>query len=106
MIECRTAVQLIEKYDRSDVFFYCDPPYVPATRHGGAAKTYHKEMSYEDHEMLLAALKRCQGRVMASGYSSELYENELSSWSRETCEAKAHMANSGERREEVIWMNW
>lgn len=106
VIECLPAVKLVEKYDRPDVFLYCDPPYVPATRHGGGANTYHKEMSYEDHETLLAALKRCEGRVMVSGYSSELYENELSGWSRETCEAKAHMANSGERREEVIWMNW
>jgi DNA adenine methylase len=106
VIECLPAVQLVEKYDRPDVFFYCDPPYVPATRHGGAARTYHREMSYEDHETLLAALKGCEGRVMVSGYSSELYETEFTDWSRETCEAKAHMANSGERREEVIWMNW
>ncbi len=105
-IECLPAVDLVKKYDRPETFFYCDPPYVPETRHGGAAKTYHEEMSFEDHEALLAALKACKGKVMMSGYASELYDEQLKEWRRETIEATAQMANSGAKRVEVIWMNW
>ncbi|MDZ4754302.1 MAG: DNA adenine methylase [Phycisphaerae bacterium] len=103
-IECLPAIQLIEKYDAADVFFYCDPPYVPETRHGGAASTYGKEMSFEDHEALLTTLVQCKGRVMVSGYPSDLYERMLAGWTRESCTATAHLTNSGEEREEVIWM--
>lgn len=106
VIECMPAIDIVKKYDGPDVFFYCDPPYVPSTRHGGSARTYHKEMSTEDHEALLAVLGGCQAKVMVSGYGSELYDRRLAGWSRLSQVAKAHMANSGEDREEVLWMNW
>jgi DNA adenine methylase len=106
LLECSPASELIKKYDGEDVFFYCDPPYVPETRHGKKAKTYGKEMTYEDHEELLDVLLKCQGKVMLSGYPSVLYDTALSSWRREEYITKAHMANSGQKRIEVLWMNW
>ena len=107
VIESLPATDIVEKYGKSsDVFFYCDPPYVPKTRSKGQASTYHEEMSFEDHEALLSTLKGCSSRVMVSGYPSELYERELSGWSRESIEVKEKLANSGGLREEVIWMNW
>ena len=105
-IEHIEAKKLIEKHDRDDVLFYCDPPYVPETRHGAQAKTYGYEMSYEDHTELLELLKKCKARVALSGYACELYDTALSSWRRETAEGKSHIANSGQARTEVLWMNW
>jgi len=106
VIEHRPALELIEKHDAEDAFFYCDPPYVPETRHGGKAATYGCEMTYDDHVELLGALKRCRASVMISGYASELYEKELRDWRREALTTKAHLKNSGAERTEVVWMNY
>jgi DNA adenine methylase len=106
VIESKDAVELIQKHDKPGVFFYCDPPYVPSTRHGANATTYAKEMTAEAHEELLTTLLDCSGQVMVSGYACDLYDNALASWRREEIETKAHMANSGQLRTEVIWMNY
>ena len=105
-IESLPAIDLIRKYDSKDAFFYCDPPYLPETRHGGEGKTYGCEMTVADHEVLLDCLKSAKGKVMLSGYSSRLYDQSLRGWSRQTLKGKSHMANSGQSRTEVIWMNY
>lgn len=105
-IENLPAVDLITKYDGPDVFFYCDPPYVPETRYGAQASTYGHEMTEEQHIELLDALVKCEGAVMLSGYASKLYDSRLSAWRREEMEATSHLANSGQKRVEVIWMNY
>jgi DNA adenine methylase len=104
MIEGMQAVELIEKYDAPDVLFYCDPPYVPETRHPQTAVRYAKEMTVDDHVQLLDALVACNGNVILSGYSSELYDRCLSGWKRQTISGKAHMGNSGQERTEVLWI--
>ena len=106
LIECLPALMLVQRYDSDDVFFYCDPPYLPETRHNGEASTYGKEMSREDHSFMLESLRNCKGAVMISGYASELYDSTLKGWTRREMEGKAHLANSGQSRTEVIWMNW
>ena len=56
MVEALPAIELIKKYGGPDVLFYCDPPYVGSTRHGGKTVTYHVEMTDADHEALLQQL--------------------------------------------------
>ena len=41
---------------------------------------YEHEMSAEDHVRLLRLVKRCAGKVLLSGYPSDLYDNELAGW--------------------------
>ncbi len=106
MIDCLPATELIQKYDAEDVLFYCDPPYVPDTRNNYKVNQYGKDMTLEDHVVLLDALLACRGKVLLSGYDSELYAEKLSKWSRAETTGKAHMSNSGETRVEVLWMNW
>jgi DNA adenine methylase len=106
MIEHRPALEVIAQYDGPDTLHYLDPPYLPSVRHGGRAATYAVEMTIEDHERLLEAVGRCQGKVMISGYPSVLYDAALASWHRVETHGKAHMANSGQGRTEVLWMNW
>ena len=105
-IECRPALDVIDQYDAKDVLFYCDPPYLPATRSKGEAATYFHEMTIDDHQKLLDRLVRAQGRVIVSGYDSELYNSAFAGWQRAEFEGKAHMNNSGGARREVIWMNY
>ena len=105
MIECLPAVELLEKYDAPDVLFYCDPPYVPETRSGNTNQ-YGKEMSLDDHVVLLDALLQCKCKVVLSGYESSLYSEKLSNWTRVTTTGVTHMSNSGQERTEILWMNW
>ena len=106
VIEARPAIEIIAKYDGADTFFYLDPPYMPETRHGQKADTYAHEMSAEDHEALLDALLKTEGKAMLSGYAAPLYEKKLKKWRREELKTKAHMSNSGQERTEVIWFNY
>lgn len=105
-IEHLPALEVIAKYDDSETFFYLDPSYLPETRHGQKASTYGCEMTYEDHEALLARILTVKGKVMISGYSSALYDGKLAGWRREELVTTAHVANSGQARVEVIWMNF
>lgn len=105
-IENMDAIKLIKKYDCQDALIYCDPPYLPETRYGANANTYAFEMSYEDHEALLNALNDCKAHVIISGYHSDLYDMKLRGWRMDSIEGKSHLANSGQIRKEVLWMNW
>ena len=106
MIESRPAIELIPRYDGEDSFFYLDPPYLPETRHGKKAATYAHEMTVDDHSALLDAIVQINGKAMLSGYAAPLYDEKLKAWRREELKTKAHMANSGEERTEVIWCNY
>jgi DNA adenine methylase len=106
LIESRPAIEMLAQYDGEDSFFYLDPPYVPETRHGKKAATYAYEMSVEDHETLLDAILTLQGKAMLSGYANPLYDSKLKTWRRAELKTKAHMANSGQERVEVIWFNY
>lgn len=109
-IERMPAIDLIAKYDAKrpddEVFLYCDPPYVPATRHGGNASTYGVEMTHEDHASLLERLRGCVAKVMVSDYPHELYDDLLRGWRREELSTVAHLNNSSAERVEVAWMNY
>ncbi|MGH2272404.1 DNA adenine methylase [Anaerohalosphaeraceae bacterium U12dextr] len=105
-IENMDAIKLIKKYDCQDALIYCDPPYLPETRYGANANTYAFEMSYEDHETLLNTLNDCKSHVIISGYHSDLYDMKLRGWRMDSIEGKSHIANSGQIRKEVLWMNW
>lgn len=106
VVESLAAVELLAKYDAEDVFFYCDPPYLPDTRFLQKATMYGCEMTVEDHEKLLQAVLPLRGKVMISGYPSELYDRVLAGWQKSTRAVKSQMGNSGEERTEVIWMNY
>jgi DNA adenine methylase len=52
---------------------------------------------------LLQALKKHKGKVILSGYDSEMYNSELEGWHKETMKAATEMGGSAI---EVIWMNY
>jgi DNA adenine methylase len=106
MIESRPAIDVLMKYDGHETFFYLDPPYLPETRHGNRANTYAHEMTVEEHAAFLDTVLRIQGKAMVSGYAASLYDEKLRDWRREELKTKTHMANSGEARTEVIWVNY
>jgi DNA adenine methylase len=107
LIEQRDALEIIARYDGRDTLFYCDPPYVPATRSSlaggrGATHGYRHELSDADHLALLRRLRQLDGLVALSAYPSPIYDAELAGWSRRQCAARA---DGGVSRTEVLWLN-
>lgn len=102
----RPAIDVIRTQDGPKTLFYCDPPYLHETR--SVPGVYAHEMSEENHRELLDVLKRVCGRVMVSGYPSDLYDRALSRWHRHTFD-RPNNAASGRtkvRKTEVVWCNF
>jgi DNA adenine methylase len=106
LIENMNAIALIEREDTPGTLFYCDPPYLHETR--TAPDLYAHEMSETDHRELLATLVECKGKVMLSGYPSNLYDTTLKSWTRHTFELPNNAAGGETKRRmtEVLWCNF
>src|SRR5262245_4512057 len=106
VIECRPAIEVIRDVDRQvkaprGLLIDCDPPYLPETRNGGAARTYAHEMTVDDHAELLEVLLGCRGAVVLSGYPNELCDRRLAGWRRREIPTKSQASNSGGDRTEV-----
>ena len=71
-IENRPAVDVIRLYDSTSTLFYCDPPYLHATR--GDTKAYGFEMDEDQHREFAAAVNDCRGKVAVSGYNHPFME--------------------------------
>lgn len=101
-IECSPALELIVRYDYENVFMYLDPPYLLGTR-CGKQKQYKHEMSDDEHEEMLQKALISKAKIMISGYASEMYDDMLAGWRRKEFRSHAEMGN---RRTEVVWMNY
>lgn len=103
-LECRPALEVIDKFGRFDAnCLYVDPPYLAETRSSG---TYQTEMSSpEEHEQLLEALQRARASVVLSGYASDLYDVSLSDWCRIEIPTTTGQGGTRQDRTEVIWSN-
>ena len=102
-IENAPAIEVIQRYDTAKTVFYVDPPYVHASR--GDPVAYSHEMSDEDHEDLAATLNATRGKVVLSGYRTDLYERLYRNWQRVDAEVRnCHSARSP--RQESVWLNF
>lgn len=106
IIESRPAVEVIETHDAADALHYVDPPYVHSTRGfdaSGTHRAYRFEMTDGEHAELARVLHAVEGMVVLSGYSCELYDDDLyRDWHRFE---KAHLADGARPRTEVLWLN-
>lgn len=99
-IECLPALELIKRYSTQDVFMYIDPPYLHETR---KKYLYKYEMEDYEHEELLKMLIKHPGKILLSGYESEMYNEYLAGWHKSH---KSTRAESGLARIETLWMNY
>jgi Site-specific DNA methylase len=97
-IECRPAVEVIERFNYPSVLIYADPPYVLSTR---TRKNYQHEMTDGDHIELLSVLLRHKGPAMVSGYDNELYNDMLVDWSKHQI---GTTGQNGVHRVETLWV--
>ena len=103
-IEHKAAEDVIVQQDSTETLFYCDPPYVHATRStiADSHRSYRHEMSNEDHEVLADHLRSADGMVLLSGYRGEIYDLLYHDWQRVERPA---LADGAAKRTEVLWMN-
>lgn len=104
-IENRPAVHVIELYDGPGTLFYCDPPYLHATR--GDSKAYGFEMDEGQHREFARAVNACQGRVAVSGYDHPLMKELFApgKWVKILGSDKT-IHSTKDKRQEVLWTNY
>lgn len=99
-IENQDAIELLKRYNRKTTLTYVDPPYLLETR---SKRLYAHEYSVEDHEALLNMLVDFKGKVILSGYESDLYNDRLDDWYKVYFDVTAEL---GTKRREVLWCNF
>jgi DNA adenine methylase len=107
LVLCRPAVEVIRQEDAPATLFYLDPPYLHPTR--TARKAYGRfEMTDADHREMLDLLRRCQGKVILSGYASALYDEALADWNRHPFDLPNNAAGGKTkgREIEILWCNF
>ena len=101
-IEKRPALDVIKRYNGQNVLIYADPPYIKNTRNAHGNIYHHDEMTESDHEELLWSLKAHTGMVVLSGYDSDMYNDILNGWQKESIRT---MAERAAKRTECLWVN-
>lgn len=99
-IENLPAVDVIQRFNFSNVLIYGDPPYVLSTRHG---KQYRHELDDKGQNDTLDVLLAHKGPVLLSGYDNDLYNDRLKGWHREEIDS---YSQKNTKRREVLWMNF
>ncbi len=104
-IENRPAMDIIRLYDSQTTLFYCDPPYLHATR--GDSKAYGFEMDEIQHRELAEVLGACKGLVAVSGYDHLLMEELYppNCWHKIIGPSKT-IHSTKDLRQEVLWTNF
>ncbi|MBA7554065.1 hypothetical protein ES705_46677 [subsurface metagenome] len=102
-ISCRDALDVILYRDRSDTFFYLDPPY-PGTDQG-----HYKGYTKNDLGKLLEILESLQGKFMLSNYYSELINDYTvrNDWTVHEFDMRLSAPREkGRRKQEALIMNY
>jgi len=104
IVKSGEAISFLKKYKwRGGELVYCDPPYLMSTR-SCKKDIYNHEFSTEkQHRNLLAVLKRLPCYVMISGYWSDLYAAELSTWRHISYTARTRSSRTAT---EFLWTNF
>lgn len=113
-IESMDAMSLFSQYDRANVLFYLDPPYVVSSRAAGARQVYKHEMTNEQHVEMLDRIGSLKGAAILSGYDNDVYRGRMSGWGRIEIPSKARSSVAGSTRgrsapppdrKEILWLN-
>lgn len=102
------ALNVIRAFNGPDTLLYLDPPYLHETR--VTTGEYLHEMTWEDHNQLLAVLGKLQGKFLLSGYHSNLYDGATKEYGWKCREFQVPNAASGARKKETktecVWYNF
>lgn len=111
-IESMAAMSLLSQYDRANVLFYLDPPYVASSRAVG--QVYKHEMTNEQHVEMLDRIGSLKGAAILSGYDNDVYRGRMKGWGKIEIPSKARSSVAGSTRgrsapppdrTEILWLN-
>lgn len=103
----KSAVEVVKAFNKPNTLLYVDPPYLHSTRQ--AKKVYEKyEMTEDDHKKLCETLVSFKGKVLISGYDSELYNTYFQNWHKIFRDIVNHSSQNKtkEYKREHIWRNF
>lgn len=100
IIEHRDIMDLIDKYDKNNVFMYLDPPYVISERR--SSQRYECDMTDEQHKELIERLLNCKCKWLLSGYDNPIYQ----ALTDKFIKIKFKAPNSKTSAIEVLWKNY
>ena len=109
-IEHRDWEWVLDHYDSEATFFYLDPPYQPSVRR--KRNVYPHELTEPEHADLIERIGTLKGKVLLSGYRSDLYDS--LGWTRTDYPTVCHASNSeytpdklaDQQRVESVWQNY
>lgn len=101
-IECDDAISVINRFDKPDTLFYCDPPYVMSARRATKKPVYKQEMTDHQHIQLADKLKAIKGMAIVSGYPSDLYNDLYAGWKRLE---RQTTTNFNHKATECLWIS-
>lgn len=106
MIFNQDAIQLIKKWDKPNVFMYCDSPYANETRSAGRYK--HDFTDEMQNLYLKTILEIKNAKLLISGYKCDRYRIlEENGFQRIDIEIKTQNNNrEGKSKIESLWMNY
>lgn len=67
----QNGIDLIEKYNRENVFIYADPPYDHSTR---TSVRYKVDMDRAEHLKFISTCINSKAKILISGYDCEIYD--------------------------------
>lgn len=100
IIENRDIIELIQKYDHENVFFYLDPPYIQQTR--ASNQKYQCQMSNQQHQQLIDVINTSKAKFLISGYNHPIYNKLNGNFQK----FEFISPNSGSNAIQVLWRNY
>ena len=99
-IENLDWLKAIEKYDRQDTFFYCDPPYFETAGYGFV-------FEYENYEILAERMKNIKGKMLISINDHECIKDTFRSFPIKEISYK-YSVSVGDQSDvkEILIANW
>jgi DNA adenine methylase len=93
-------------FNKENIFFYLDPPYLLSTRI--SKDVYDYEMTERDHVNLLDLCIQSKAKILLSGYESKIYNIKLTNWTRQEKIIINHSSQQLNKqfRTEILWSNY
>jgi DNA adenine methylase len=98
------GISLIEKYNRENVFIYCDPPYEHSTR---TSFRYKVDMDVDNQIKFLNSVNKSKAKILISGYDCELYNEYLKDFEKIQFDVKTISGSfKPKTKVETLWKNY
>lgn len=107
-IEHGSWLEVVQRFDGPETFFFLDPPYVHGTR---SDQRYRHELSDDDHRELVAVARSLAGMALLCGHAHPIYEPlDAAGWLRHTWDVRVRaqvirLGSTQARRQECAWLN-